>query len=252
MKTQLVFWTAFNSYRSSKCMRGLSDGAPHPVATDEWTLTRARLWVRYTLPSILAQTHADWRYVVLLDPELRRLTDRILPEVPDERVIYCYEDEPVLAELRKNDEIVLALIDADDMYSRTAGEVMMACPANWMYFANGFALEEQTGNAWRYNTIGTGPFFARRISPAVMESFDRDKRHPTHKAVAAYDPVKLQGDHFCVLLHDINTSSKLSMRYVLLDKPIRRATLKASFGDAVMCDLSKDTMQRPLQMKGAV
>ena len=228
--SQLVFWTAFNSYRSEKCLRNLPAGSPHPVTTRAWTATRVKLWERFTLKSILAQTREDWLYVILLDPELRGLTDALLPKAQDPRIIYCYQDAPVLERLREYDELVLALIDGDDMYSRRAGELMMACPAEWMYFKLGFALDTATGRAWRYDTIGSGPFFAHRLDPRNMVSFDRDKRHPTHKAVIEQHPQELQPGNFCVLLHGVNTSSHPAMRYVLGDEPVSIAAIRRRFG----------------------
>jgi len=230
MSAQLVFWTAFNSYQSEKCLRGLPADSPHPVTTAAWTERRVALWRRFTLPSILAQTVDDWRYVVLLDPALRTLTERLLPEPHDPRVIYCYEDGPALEALREREEIILALIDGDDMYSRRAGESMLACTAPWMYFKRGYALDRTSGGFWHYDTIGTGPFFARRINPRSMTAFDRDKRHPNHKAVIEQNPAVLADGSFCVVLHGANTSSHPAMRYVLRDKPADPEILKREFG----------------------
>lgn len=229
MTRKLVFWTAFNSYRSEKCLRGLPAGSPHPVTTSAWTERRVGLWRTYTLRSILAQTVKDWLYVVLLDPELRPLTEPRLPQ-GDPRILYCYEDGPTLERLRQYDEIVLALIDGDDMYARSAGQLMMASLAEWMAFKLGYAYEAGPNKLWRYDTIGTGPFFAHRLDPKAMTSFDRDKRHPTHKAVAQLAPEILPAGQFCVLLHDVNTSSRPDMRYVLRERPVDLEILKREFG----------------------
>jgi hypothetical protein len=229
MTRKLVFWTALNSYRSEKCLRGLSPGSAHPVTTSAWTARRVGLWRKFTLNSILAQAADDWLYVVLLDPELKRLTEPLLPR-RDSRVLYCYEDNPTLENLRAYDEIVLALIDGDDMYSRSAGRLMMRSTAEWMFFKLGYAYEVRTGKLWEYDTIGTGPFFARRVDPKKLVRFDRDKRHPTHKTVAEQKPECLPAGHFCVLLHDINTSSHPGMRYVLRDKPADPGILRKEFG----------------------
>lgn len=230
MKRKLVFWTAFNSYRSEKWMRGLPPGSDHPVTTEAWTRNRVKIWERFTLRSILSQSEVDWCYVVLLDPELKSITEPLLSRLNDPRVIYCYEDDPTLKQLREYDEIVLALIDGDDMYSHQAGRLMMACPDEWMYFKRGFAVDILSGNAWYYDTIGSGPFFAHRIDPRKMIRFDRDKRHPNHKTVIEQKPRELPKGNFCVLLHNLNTSSHAAMRYVLKNKPVRIETLKGAFG----------------------
>lgn len=223
--TKLVFWTALNSYRSEKWLRGKPEGTPHPVTTKAWTKKRLAIWQKFTLASILGQAVSGWLYVVLLDPELRHLTEPLLPRA-DARVIYAYDDGPALERLKGFDEVVLALIDGDDMYSHAAGQMMLACPAPWMYFRRGYAYEVLARKVWRYDTIGTGPFFAHRLDPKTMTCFDRDKRHPTHKAVAGLHPVELPEGQFCVLLHDANTSSNPTMRYVLRERPVRSSILK--------------------------
>lgn len=229
MKRKLVFWTAFNSYRSSKLMRGLPDDAPHPVTTDQWTKTRAALWKKYTLPSILNQDYEDFYYYVLLDPALKALTTKYLPGRPDKRIHYVYKDRPHLMRIREYDEIVMALIDADDLYSRKAGEIMMQSNSAWMYFKRGFALNAKNGKFYYYDTIGTGPFWARRTDPKKLKKFDRDKRHPTHKAVLHRNPEELPPNHFCVILHNSNTSSNPGMRYVI-KKRADIKILKKEFG----------------------
>ncbi|MCK9598409.1 MAG: hypothetical protein WC583_02775 [Candidatus Omnitrophota bacterium] len=215
MNSKLVFWTAFNCYQSSKLLRGKPRGTVHPVTTAAWTRRRVELFTRYNLPSILSQTHEDFLYLVLCDPQLRHLTDPYFTKPFDPRVVFVYEDGPGLALIHQYDEIVQALIDSDDMYSREAGALMMACPEPWMYFRRGYALEERRGRLWEYDTIGSGPFWARKINPKEIRSFDREKRHPTHKAVIDFRPRELPAGRFCVLLHDVNTSSTPHMRYVL-------------------------------------
>ena len=235
MTSKLVFWTAFNSYQSEKWLRDKPKGTIHPVQTLEWTARRADIWRRFTLNSLLNQSHEDWIYIVLLDPDLKHLTEQALPKHPDhtgrDRVWYCYNDAPILRRLKEFDEIVFALIDNDDMYARDAGKLMMECPAEWTYFRHGYAYDVQTRRLWAYDTIGSGPFFAHRMDPKAIKWFDRSKRHPTHKAVIDIPGlVELPAGRFCVTLHDANTSSKPEMRYVLRNKPMDRGILKREFG----------------------
>ena len=229
MTRKLVFWTALNSYQSEKWLRGLPPGSAHPVTTQKWTRRRMELWRKFTLNSLLFQTMNDWLYVVLLDPKLKHLTDPLLPK-RDPRVVYCYEDEPTIKALQEYDEIILALIDGDDMYSRSAGQLMMNSAAEWMYFKYGYAYEVGANRLWRYDTIVTGPFYAQRIAPKLLTCFNRDKRHPTHRNVAGQKPELLPAGHFCVLLHDTNTSSNPQMRYVLRNRPVDLGILKREFG----------------------
>src|SRR4030042_5453085 len=90
MRTKLVFWTAFNSYRSPKLLRGKSAKATHPVTTGGWTKRRAELFGKYNLRRILNQEYRDFLYVVFLDPKLRRLNEPLFPRGGDGRIIFCY------------------------------------------------------------------------------------------------------------------------------------------------------------------
>lgn len=214
MTRKLVFWTAFNSFRSERTMRQVNPGDPHPVTTLEWTQKRIEYFRKFNLPAILQQTHEDFLYMVIMDPSLRPMTEPLMPKV-DDRVIYVYGDMVGLDILRQYDEIVYALIDSDDMYSIHAGAIMMQ-PGNaeWMTFRYGYAYDYFRERLYHYDTIFNGPFFAHRLDPKTMKCFDRAKRHPGHKSVAAYHPQELAPGNFCVLLHDKNTSSHPGMRHV--------------------------------------
>lgn len=214
MNRKLVFWTAFNCFRSERTMRQVQPGDPHPVTTLAWTLKRIAYFQRFNLPSILKQTYDDFLYMVIMDPELRTMTEPIMPKV-DPRIIYVYDDAEGLAVLQQFDEMVYALIDSDDMYSIKAGELMMN-PENseWMTFKHGYAYDYFRGRLFHYDTIFNGPFFAHRVDPKTMKFFDREKRHPGHKSVARFNPQELPEGNFCVLLHDKNTSSHPGMRHV--------------------------------------
>lgn len=230
MKRKLVFWAALNSYQSSKWMRGLPPLSPHPVTTKSWTEKRIELFKQYTVPSILNQSYEDFLFIVLLDPKLKHLTETQLPIV-DMRIIYCYDDAFVLEMLREYDEVVMALIDCDDMYSRDAGKLMMECPTEWMYFKIGYAYEPAKDRLFDYDTIGTGPFWARRRNPKEINRFEREKRYPGHKSVINYNPKELEVDQFCVVLHDLNTSSNVGMRNIKTLRPNGDwSTLKKEFG----------------------
>ena len=230
MNRKLVFWTALNSYQSPKLLRHKPPGTTHPAQTAEWTERRVDLFKRFTLPSILNQRYEDFLYIVLLNPDLKHLTKPLLPSHPDERVIYCYKDRPVLDRLREYDSITLALIDGDDMYSRDAGTLLISCLAEWMYFRLGYAYDVFGDELWIYDTIGTGPFFARRIDPKKMTSFDREKRHPTHVDVINRCPAELPEGNFCVVLHDRNTSSHPQMRHIRKSRPVDKNILSKEFG----------------------
>lgn len=229
MNRKLVFWTAFNTFRSDRATRLLPPGSPHPVTTLEWTQRRVDLFNKFNLPSILNQSYSDFLYIVLLDPNLRDLTEPLFSKM-DDRVILCYQDAPGLAIISRYDEIVLALIDSDDLYSRHAGEIMMDKKnREWMYFRKGYSFDYLRGRLYHYDTIWSGPFFAHRINPRLMIRFDREKQNPSHKAVKRnYNPQELPPGNFCVLIHDRNTSSHAGMRNILHRAENR--ILKEEFG----------------------
>jgi hypothetical protein len=195
-------------------MRQVPADGPHPVTTLAWTEKRIEYFRKFNLPSILKQTHDDFLYMVIMDPSLRAMTEPIMPRV-DPRIVYVYDDPEGLEILKRFDEVVYALIDSDDMYSIYAGAIMMQ-PGNaeWMTFRYGYAFDYFRGRLFHYDTIHNGPFFAHRLDPKTMKAFDREKRHPGHKSVAAYHPQELAPGNFCVLLHDRNTSSSPQMKHV--------------------------------------
>jgi hypothetical protein len=230
MNRKLVFWTAFNSYQSSKLLRGKPEGTPHPCTTDTWINSRIALFKWFNLPSILQQKYDDFLYIVLMDPKSKEKVDGLMPK-EDSRVLYVYEDSEVLDKLKSYDEIVYALIDSDDMYSIDAGEIMMAEKnKEWMYFKYGYAYDILNKKLYGYDTIGSGPFFAHRFNPKNMKHFDREKRHPTHPAVINFKPQQLPDNNFCVSIHDINTSSRIGMRYILRKEEKNVNILKERFG----------------------
>jgi hypothetical protein len=214
MTRKLVFWVCFNTFRSARVAAKAPAGAPHPVTTLAWTERRIELFTKYNLRSILKQTYDDFVYIVLMDPELRAMTEPLMPQI-DDRIIYCYEDAPGLAILREYDEVVLALMGSDDMYSLKAGEVIMN-PDNreWSTMKYGYAYDDKAGQLYHYDTICNGPFFSHRIDPKLIKNFDRTLLHPGHKAVKFFNPQELAPGNFCVLLHDTNTSSHVGMAHV--------------------------------------
>ena len=227
MKRKLIFYTLFNTFKSNKLLRGA--GKIHPVETEAWTRARIQIWQKFTLASILNQSRDDLLYVLLLEPSLRTLTDPLLPKLPDSRIIYSYDDSPVIEDLKTYDELVMALIDSDDMYSRSAGELMMASQAKWMYFKIGWAYEFRSNKLWGYDTKGTGPFYAQRLAGKDLTGFNRSKRRPYHQDVLSLHPQKLPDYNFCVGLHGTNTSSSPRISYVV-KRPFDTSILKKTFG----------------------
>ena len=223
--SKLVFYTCFNARRSQreKFMSEVRRGRPHPVETDAWTEHRANLWKTFTLPSILRQSHDDFIYVVFLDPKLREKTDRYLPKVDDPRVVFSFDGKAVLEAIAEHGEIVAVRIDSDDMYARDAGAIFMACPDPWMYFRHGYIYHAARNDLLHYDTLGTGPFHAHRLT---VDDFtlpeDRDLTFkeiyrtiaPGHSRVVDHHPTQLANGQFCVQLHRQNTSSSMQMRNV--------------------------------------
>jgi hypothetical protein len=214
MKRILVFHTAFNTFTSNKLTRKLKPGNPHPITTVEWTKNRLDIWQRFTLKSILNQDHRDFIYVLLLDPELRTITDPLLPKLDDDRIIFSYEDEPLIRSLREYDELVLAFLDSDDMYARDAGTLMMSCSREWMYFKVGYALDVKGKQLCLYDTKGSGPFYAQRLPGKKLIEFNRKKNRPYHEHIVDFKPARLPDFKFCVVIHGENTSSSMKISFI--------------------------------------
>jgi len=214
MKRKLVFYTAFNTFLSNKLTRRPKSGRPHPATTTEWTKKRLDIWRRFTLKSILNQDYKDFIYVLLLNPKLRLITDPLLPKLEDDRIIYSYEDEPLIRGLQEYDELVMALLDSDDMYSHDAGTLMMNCPGPWMYFKGGYALDMKRWRLYPYNTRGSGPFYAQLLPGNKLTHFNRTKHKPCHEDILKFKSVRLSNGKFCVGIHGRNTSSTMRMPHI--------------------------------------
>lgn len=231
MREILVFWTAFNTWRSKDLCRDVKSPL-HPVCTKEWNKKRLDFWKDHTLASILNQNVDRWVYIVRLDPSLREMCEPMLPRIDDRRVIYSYEGSHEREMLIENlnswyDSIVTVRIDSDDMYARGAGREILNCPdAEWMFFKIGFGYNHKSKTLYNYDTRTSGPFFAHRyVGCQRLEQI----KEIQHQRVIKKRPAVLPSGQFLVNITGGNTTTTgISKHFcgVIWKKSIERQILK--------------------------
>src|ERR1051326_5560838 len=97
--------------------------------TVEWQRERWRLFEKYTLPSLEAQTHRDWQAHLLADGALEDVHRDVLPSSLLDRVsIVCNpRDRAIFLAAELNDRAAFYMrIDSDDMLAPDALRMMVA------------------------------------------------------------------------------------------------------------------------------
>lgn len=187
--------------------------------TQAWQDERRRLFERYTLPSLCAQTYRGHvRVFLLVDPALEgfhrwvpsiSFDGRARPTRLEPIQIFLVSDE---AELR--DHLLLdrpelwTRIDSDDVLAPDALARMDAVarehPDRWVQLRNGFALDESTGRVHHWDH--PSPAFYGRLSRAMPE-------WPNHMTVAKQAVRVPGGGLFGVVVHGDNISNHLDRPY---------------------------------------
>jgi hypothetical protein len=195
---RLLFWSWFDV---------------HPWLTERrtpaWIEYRFRHWLAYTLPSILGQDEADFRYWLVCDPEGRALTEPLRASIRDDRVELVYADEcPArFQRLPGAERHLLARLDSDDMYHPSVAGKLLSRRARteFLQFNDGYACDLRSG-AMREWKSHSSPFYCHVYGDDLRRRSAWEE--PDHTTVRPWATV-LGGGHFLVALHDRNTSSVL-------------------------------------------
>ena len=192
----LLFWTWFNTL-----------GFGPARETEQWTETRFRFWLAFTLRSILDQQVEDWRYWLVCSRALRHLTEPLRKAITDPRVELVYDDECVgrLARLDPAERYLLTRVDSDDLYHRAAASTLLGARSRtpFLQFNHGFAVDAATADVlpWRSRS---SPFYTHVYGEEVRRLDTWTE--PDHTTVARSATVLGPG-HFLVSLHGANTST---------------------------------------------
>lgn len=210
---KLVIWSGFN--RAHFTSNWIDQNKPHPVTTRPWIEERMEIWKNTALRSILRQSYDDWIYLVGCDPSTQHIIDPLVKDVHDSRVIMDYmgtrESIERIKEIAlEHSEIVTLRLDTDDMYHPDAAlEVMTTdLKTEYLVFRRGYAYRHETKHLWKYDCIGTGPFFARRYLNTDEFAKKDVVLEMSHVQVRRTDPDYLSEGKFLVSITKQNTTTK--------------------------------------------
>jgi hypothetical protein len=211
----LLFWSALDLHRWKPDRTG-----------PRWIEYRFRHWLAYTLPSILAQHEADFRYWLICDPARRELTEPLRAAIRDDRVLLVYADEcaSMLRRLPHRKRNLVARIDSDDLYHpAVAGDLLTRRHTNrFLQFNEGYACDVRTGNLRRW-TSRSSPFYCQVYGDELR--LRRRWGEPNHTTVRRQATV-LRPGRVLVTLHDENTSSSIRVDTAPIAPARRRAVLE--------------------------
>ncbi|MDA0165828.1 glycosyltransferase [Solirubrobacter ginsenosidimutans] len=194
----LVFWSQLDLRRGTR---------PRP---DGWVEDRARTWLAFTLPSILAQQHEDFEYWLVCDPAGREQTEPLARCARDPRVRLVYADEApaALRALPERDRYLLTRVDSDDLYAPgVAGRLAQHTDApEFFQFNHGYACDLRTGEV-RLWPARSSPFYAHVYGPELRS---RERwSEPDHTLVRPR-ALELERGQFLVTFHGRNDSSRIA------------------------------------------
>jgi glycosyltransferase involved in cell wall biosynthesis/predicted O-methyltransferase YrrM len=194
----LLFWSALDIKNLTPQRRNA-----------DWVDDRFRHWLTFTLPSILGQERADFRYWLVCDPAARTLTEPLRDCIRDRRVELVYADECAerLRRLPRSDRYLVSRIDSDDLYHPKVGTDLTRHPttSEFLQFNRGLAGDVDTGEVRRWESRSS-PFYTHVYGPELR---DLDTwREPDHTTVRSQATI-LDPDRFLVALHARNTSSSI-------------------------------------------
>ena len=198
--THVLFWSSFDL-----------PGRAFPAQDDAWIEDRARHWLAYTLPSILAQDREEFEYWLLCNPDGRERTEALASCVRDERVRLVYTDElraRTLA-LPRSERILATRLDSDDLYAPGVARQLAQSRerAEFFQFNRGYACDLRTGEV-RHWPAHSSPFYSHSYGEEL-----RGREHwnePNHTTVRPRAH-ELDPGQFLVSLHGRNSSSAIRM-----------------------------------------
>ena len=195
MKRTVVFYTNLNS-------RGFK------IETEpEWIQERLKIWQHITLPSILNQTHKDFKYLVFHNKKTEDITKKAIEMCGDSRVIPSFKSNGIVENVDKlpdSDIFLLTRIDSDDAYISDYAERLhdIEIKSNYIQNKDGYGLHCETGRVFNVHMNGNGPFFSRVRGRDFLSN--RDMNVTAHNYASGQN---LYGKNFLVSMHGTNRST---------------------------------------------
>jgi hypothetical protein len=201
--------------------------------TREWTQYRFCIWQKYCRGSLLRQSHSEFEFWLICDPELKHLTDPLGAHLGDNRFKLIYDVPGSAGHLSGYDSYLWVRIDSDDMYHRAALDAFLTASERvddgFIQITQGYVYGDRNGFLAEWNRRSP-PFFAEVRSAQIISSgsFSPGRDHTTVRAIAK---AIIERRLFVVVRHDKNTGdSKRLWRARSKIDGRRREQILAEFG----------------------
>lgn len=188
--------------------------------TIEWQRERMRLFLRYTLPSLVKQTYHPVDVWLLSDPANRSLHEQLglepfeSPINPVWQFRHIYDSKRDAQDMADEAPVFLMRIDSDDILSLDAIALLVEHAHEgkpYVQLDTGVAWHEPSGTLYRWPNPSP-PFYGRIVTAEeLMDGLPglghHGKIRPECKVLKTEEPT------FCVLLHGGNISNSTERRW---------------------------------------
>lgn len=188
----------------------------------EWQAYRRSLLRLYTLPSLLAQTHGNWRAWIRCDPDLLDLHGPLHDlAAMDPRIRIVYDGDAAARDLATHpgdqyDRILYGRIDSDDMLHPRAIERWIreveATGCEYVQMGDGYALQPDTGRLWEWNHFS--PAVLARVCARAQFAAGLPEQGGNHGKVHEFARRCSDGRWYLVTVHGDNLCNKPNSRWV--------------------------------------
>ena len=205
----------------------------------EWQAMRLKLFARYTLPSLMRQTHGNWRAWIRCDHELLALHGALHDLANcDARLRIVYDSDASARDLATHpgpqyDRILFGRIDSDDMLrpdalARWIREAQ-ATGSEYVQFGDGYALDPASGRLWEWNHFS--PAVLARVCTREQFAQGMPEQGGNHGKVHEFARRVDDGRYYCVTVHGDNLCNKPDSRWVGMEiTGPQRTRVLAEFG----------------------
>jgi len=178
--------------------------------TPAWQQLRLALFMRYTLPALQRQTHADWEAWLLAD----QANLHMHPTMVEPRVRFVYNFKDACAKLGDaGNDVFFMRIDSDDILAPDAlaafihhAKYLDSGNYRYLQFGDGYAWHTASERIYTWNNPSP-PFYGYVAPAAVLETNVPSFGHHAEARTMSY---VIHGPMYCVVMHGDNISNQPS------------------------------------------